>query len=108
MIDRKNFSAGRDYEQYLHDLEEVYGVDIHFRFDPKASSVPGVQKMIIAGCWKTNEPWDDSPDMYGEYEVAMWPKERLNSTMMRALVEFTYEVMEAYCQAIPDPTLRRN
>jgi len=105
MAPRKGkWKKSKDVDQYLRELEEVYGMRIEMSIIPEVG--PGevfAAKCVLEGYW-AGDGVPDGPVVYHATRIVTWPTERYISTMTRALTDLTYQCIEAYVGAIPQAT----
>lgn len=104
----KRWRPADDFQDYMEVLEEVYGVYVHFRFDPKGTSSPATQRLVLYAYWKDDQAAPAGPIAHGDYEVALYPDEKVTKTLIRAVIVFTYELLEAKMAALVPRDFRRS
>lgn len=107
MAKTKRNTNRENWQEYIRDLEDVYQLSIHVVFDPKGSKKVGYQTMKLYGYPLDDPDPTKGPTIYGTYEVAQWPQARLEKTIVRALIEFTYQCVELAVQSIPPHAVAR-
>lgn len=107
MTKTKRNTNRENWQTYIRDLEDVYQMSVHVTFDPKAGQKVGYQLMKLYGYPLDDPDPTKGPTVYGQYQVAMWPQARLEKTIVRALIEFTYLCVELAVESIPPPVVAR-
>lgn len=108
MAKAKRTTNRENWQQYIKDLEDVYELSVHVVFDPKGGDKVGYQTMKLYGYPLDDPDPTKGPTIFGTYQVAMWPQARVEKTIVRALIEFTYQCVELAVNSIPPQSLARN
>lgn len=104
----KRWKATDDFQQYVLVLEELYGIYVQFTFDPKGTNAPSTQRLVVRAFWKEDATGIHGLAASGDYEIAMYPDEKMVKTLIHALIRFTYDVLEAKLSALVPSDFRPN
>jgi len=97
----KKWRTRGQVDQYVRDLEEVYGMDIEMRVTPILSSDEKPLGVLeVTGWWKGDDH-ETGPVAYHSQVIALKPELKTIANMTNALVHFTYQCIEASIEALP-------
>lgn len=97
---KRHFTKPQDVHQYINDLEDVYGMEVEVGIEPIAGAEgthPGVVK--LRSIWR-GDTWSDGPLCEYSQVIALKPQDKYVKTMLNALIEFTYQCVEAHLCAL--------
>lgn len=97
----KRWKTMDDADQYVRDLEEVYGMDITMDIHAAEGLLKGERDIVrLTSVWKGDDP-DTGPLCFHEAFLPLGDQAIWMSALVRALTDFTYQCLECYISAIP-------
>lgn len=97
---RNYFTRPQDLHQYINDLEDVYSMEVNCKVwpvDGPEGTYPG--RVELTSIW-ADDTWNDGPLCTLCLPITLKPQAAYVKTMLNALIEFTYQCVEAHLCAL--------
>jgi hypothetical protein len=95
----KRWTKASDVDRYIRDLEDVYAIKVAMRIQPKPWLAGGNRGTVTMDVWWADSEDDHAPFITYSQEILVQPVDAYIKTMINALVQLTYQCIEAYITA---------